>query len=198
MRTLRWGETFRELLDTQRQDRRGPMPDPRKTTTTKRLPLTGATAARLLTPLRAGMPALDSIHKTIAFAPKAGGPTYHIMRTTETDAYEQTPTALKLTKLLRAKGAPPSAALASAVKAKPSTGDNFAGNDRKAAKLSKAKPATKKFNDLKDLIASLAQRKHDDQTQAEDHYRADIRQGQRGRTQRRCGGVSICGQSRSR
>jgi len=34
------------------------MPDPRKTTTTKRLPLTGATAARLLTPLRAGMPAL--------------------------------------------------------------------------------------------------------------------------------------------
>jgi len=54
------------------------------------------------------MPALDSIHKTIAFAPKAGGPTYHIMRTTETDAYEQTPTALKLTKLLRAKGAPPS------------------------------------------------------------------------------------------
>src|SRR5213076_2781791 len=65
-------------------------------------------------------------------------------------------TALKLTKLLRAKGAPPSAALASAVKAKPSTGDNFAGNDRKAAKLSKAKPATKKFNDLKDLIASLA------------------------------------------
>ena len=132
------------------------MPDPRKTTTTKRLPLTGATAARLLTPLRAGMPALDSIHKTIAFAPKAGGPTYHIMRTTETDAYEQTPTALKLTKLLRAKGAPPSAALASAVKAKPSTGDNFAGNDRKAAKLSKAKPATKKFNDLKDLIASLA------------------------------------------
>src|SRR6266704_6001592 len=104
MRTLRWGETFRELLDTQRQDRRGPMSDLHNTTTTKRLPLTGATAARLLTPLRAGMPALDSIHKTIAFAPKAGGPTYHIMRTTETDAYEQTPTALKLTKLLRAKG----------------------------------------------------------------------------------------------
>src|SRR2546425_135542 len=73
MRTLRWGETFRELLDTQRQDRRGPMPDPRKTTTTKRLPLTGATAARLLTPLRAGMPALDSIHKPkITTAPTCG------------------------------------------------------------------------------------------------------------------------------
>src|SRR6266550_5913900 len=131
------------------------MPDPRKATTT-RLPLTGATATKTLTPMRPGMPAIDSIQKTLTLAPKAGGPTYHIMRTTETDAYEQTPTALKLTKLLRAKGAPPSAALASAVKAKPSTGDNFAGNDRKAAKLSKAKPATKKFNDLKDLIASLA------------------------------------------
>jgi len=80
------------------------MPDPRKTTTTKRLPLTGATAARLLTPLRAGMPALDSIHKTIAFAPKAGGPTYHIMRTTETDAYEQTPTRSQTDKITQSQG----------------------------------------------------------------------------------------------
>jgi len=47
------------------------MPDPRKTTTTKRLPLTGAPAAGPLTPLRVGMPALDSIQKTIKFAPKA-------------------------------------------------------------------------------------------------------------------------------
>jgi hypothetical protein len=131
------------------------MPDPRKTTTTKRLPLTGATAAMLLTPLRAGMPALDSIHKTIAFAPKAGGPTYHIMRTTETDAYEQTPPAVRLSKLLRTKGAPPSAALASAVKAKPPKSDNFTGKDRKAAKLSKAQANTENFKDLQDLIASL-------------------------------------------
>ena len=131
------------------------MPDPRKTTTTNRLPLTGATAGRPLNPLRAGMPTLDSIHKTIEFAPKAGGPTYHIMRTTETDAYEQTPPALKLAKLLRTKGAPPAAALAAAVKAKKPKGDNFAGNDRKAAKLSKAQADTENFSDLEDLIASL-------------------------------------------
>ena len=82
------------------------MPDPRKATTT-RLPLTGATATKTLTPMRPGMPALDSIQKTLTFAPRAGGPTYHIMRTTETDAYEQTPAALDLSKLLRTKGAPP-------------------------------------------------------------------------------------------
>ncbi len=131
------------------------MPDPTKTTTTTRLPLTGATAARAITPLRPGMPAMDSIQKTMTFAPKAGGPTYHIMRTTETDAYEKTPTAVDLSKLLRTKGAPPSAALAKAVQKKPSTGDNYAGTDRKAAKLSKAQGAAKAFGDLKDLIASL-------------------------------------------
>ncbi len=132
------------------------MPDARKTTTIRRLPLTGATAAMPLTPLRAGMPALDSIHKTLELAPKAGGPTYRIMRTTETDAYEQTPTAVKLATLLRTKGAPPAAALAAAVKSKAPKGDDFAGKDRKAAKLSKAQANTEKFKDLKDLIASLA------------------------------------------
>jgi hypothetical protein len=135
------------------------MPDARKTTSTTRLPLTGATATRALTPLRPGMPAMDSIHKTMTFAPKAGGPTYHIMRTTETDAYEKTSTAVDLSKLLRTKGVPPSAALAKAVKKPPSTGDNYAGTDRKAAKLSKAQGATKVFSDLKDLIASLAPEK---------------------------------------
>ena len=130
------------------------MPDPRKATTT-RLPLTGATATKTLTPMRPGMPALDSIQKTLTFAPRAGGPTYHIMRTTETDAYEQTPAALDLSKLLRTKGAPPTAALAKAAKKPPSTGDNYAGTDRKAAKLSKAQGPTKAFSDLKDLIASL-------------------------------------------
>jgi len=101
------------------------------------------------------MPAIDSIQKTLTLAPKAGGPTYHIMRTTETDAYEQTPAALDLSKLLRTKGAPPTAALAKAAKKQPSTGDNYAGTDRKTAKLSKAQGPTKAFSDLKDLIASL-------------------------------------------
>jgi hypothetical protein len=131
------------------------MPDARKTTATTRLPLTGGTAAKTLTPLRPGMPALDSIQKTMKLT-KAGGPTYHIMRTTETDAYETTSTAVDLSKLLRRKGAPPSAALAKSLKKKPSTGDNYDGTDRKAAKLSKATGAVKAFSDLKDLIASLA------------------------------------------
>ena len=131
------------------------MPDALKTTTTTRLPLTGATAGRLLTPSRVGMPALDSIQKTIDFAPKAGGRIDHIMRTTETDAYERTPAAVKLTKLLRAKGAPPSAVLAAAVKAQPPKGNIFVGSDRKAAKLSKAPASTENIKDLKDLIASF-------------------------------------------
>lgn len=131
------------------------MPNARKTTRTTRLPLTGATAKKPLTPLRPGMPAMDSIQKTMTIVPKAGGPTYHIMRTTETDGYEKTTTAVDLSKLLRTKGAPPSAALAKAVKKKPSTGDNYAGTDRKAAKLSKAPGAATTFSDLKDLIASL-------------------------------------------
>ena len=132
------------------------MPDPRKTTATKRLPLTGTTTGTPLVPLRAGMPAMDSIHTTMTFAPKAGGPSYRIIRTTETDSYETTPAAVKLSKMMRTKGAPPSAALAAAVKAKPPKGDNFAGSARKAAKLSKAQAAPEKFNDLKDLIGSLA------------------------------------------
>ena len=131
------------------------MPDARKTTSTTRLPLTGATTTTL-TPLRPGMPALDSIQKTMTLSPKAGGRTYRIMRTTETDAYEKTSTATDLSKLLRTKGAPPSAALAKAMNKKPSTGDNYAGTDRKAAKLSKAEGATEAFTDLQDLIASLA------------------------------------------
>jgi hypothetical protein len=102
------------------------------------------------------MPALDSIQKTMMFAPKAGGPIYHILRTTETDAYEQTSTAVDLSKLLRTKGALPSAALAKAIKKQPSTGDNYAGTARKAAKLSKAQAAGEAFSDLQDLIASLA------------------------------------------
>jgi hypothetical protein len=131
------------------------MPDPRKTTATKRLPLTGAAAATPLSPLRAGMPSLDSVHKTMAFAPKKGGPRYRIIRTTETDSYETTPPAVKLRKMLGTKKIPPKAALAAAVKAKPPKGDNFAGNDRKAAKLSKAQAKTEEFRDLKDLIGSL-------------------------------------------
>ncbi len=131
------------------------MADPRKTTITNRLPLTGASTGTPLAPLRPGMPALDTIHSTIPFAPKRGA-SYRIIRTTETDSYEKSPAALKIPKLLRTKGAPPSAPLQAAVAAQPPAGDNFQGTARKAAKLSKAQANTEKFKDLKDLIGSLA------------------------------------------
>jgi len=86
---------------------------------------------------------------------KAGAPKYRIMRTTETDAYEQTPAAVKLAKLLRAQK-PPLNRVRAAVKAKPPKGDNYGGSDRKLAKLSKAQGSTEKFGDLKDLVASFA------------------------------------------
>ncbi len=106
------------------------MADPRKTTITNRLPLTGASTGAPLAPLRPGMPALDTIHSTIPFAPKRGA-SYRIIRTTETDSYEKSPAALRIPKLLRTKGAPPSAPLQAAVAAQPPAGDNFQGTARK-------------------------------------------------------------------
>jgi hypothetical protein len=123
-----------------------------------RLLLTGAKAKAPLEPLKVGMPALDSIHddKT-EFTPRPGGPTYRIIKTTEVDTYEDTKAAVALSKALRGKMAPAAAALAKAVKHPPSPagGDNFAGNARKAAKLSIATGPVENFNDLSDLIASL-------------------------------------------
>jgi hypothetical protein len=130
------------------------MPDPKKTVMTKRLPLTGATTPAALNPLQVGMPSMDSIHQVTSFKPKAGGPTYQIIKTTETDSYETAAPVVSLAKKLRTKGAVPSAAVAAVSKAKPK-GDNFTGSDRKAAKLSKGTGKLEAFKDLKDLIASL-------------------------------------------
>ncbi len=115
----------------------------------KTIPLTGAKAAKPLDSTQRGMPALDSIHKTEMFKGK-----YHIIRTTEVDSYEKTPAALELSRVLRTKQ-PPAAAVASAVRRVPSTGDNFGGTDRKAAKLSIAKAPIEDFKDVNALIASL-------------------------------------------
>jgi hypothetical protein len=130
------------------------MSDPKKTVLTKRLPLTGATTSVTLNPLQVGMPAMDSIHQVTAFTPKAGGPTYQIIKTAETDSYDTSPPVLGLAQKLRSKGPVPSSAVAAVSQAKP-TGDNFTGVDRKAAKLSKGSGKLEKFKDLKDLIASL-------------------------------------------
>jgi len=140
------------------------MPDVRKKTRTNRLPLTGARAKRPLDLLRAGMPALDSIHDdSVTF--KSKGRTYRILKTTEVDSYETTPTAEALRKALHGKAKPAPAAIAAAAKLSPvkrprgpkpaAGGDNFAGTARKAAKLSQAVAPTENFSDMSNLIASL-------------------------------------------
>ncbi|HKD79044.1 MAG TPA: hypothetical protein VKH81_05080 [Candidatus Angelobacter sp.] len=120
----------------------------------EKLPLTGATLKTPLDMSRPGMPAADSIQNTMDFTPRAGGPTYQIIRTTESDAYDSAPSTKKVARLLRGEKTPSVTALAAAVKAKP-TGDNYQGTDRKAAKLSKATGQLENFADLQDLIKSL-------------------------------------------
>jgi hypothetical protein len=132
------------------------------------LKLTGTKASAPLDPLRPGMPALDSIldDKT-TFTPTPGGPTYRILKTTETDAYENTPPAVALRAALHGQKKPMKAALTAAFKlspAKPQPGlaaaaaarsDNFAGTDRKAAKLSVATAKLQTYKDVAQLIATL-------------------------------------------
>src|SRR6266436_2202435 len=105
------------------------MPNIHKKTQTKRLALTGAAAQDVLQPLRVGMPATDAIldDKT-TFTPKKGGPTYRILRTIETDAYETTPAALGFRKAIHGQKTPAVASMLAAAKKKPSTGDQFGGN----------------------------------------------------------------------
>jgi len=80
-----------------------------------------------LTPARSGM----------AAAPAAGAArTYQILITNQTDPYD----------------APVSLAAAATFAA---AGDNFAGTDRKAAKLAISDATTESFTDLKDLVATL-------------------------------------------
>jgi hypothetical protein len=117
------------------------------------LPLTGAPLKKPIDLARAGMPAGDTIHDVTAVPAKASRPAFQILHTTETDAYDKA--APQVASLLRAKKAPSSAAVASALKPAP-TGDNFAGTARRDAKLSKATAkTTEKFADVQKLIASL-------------------------------------------
>jgi hypothetical protein len=123
---------------------------------TRKLPLTGAKAQSALDPLATGMPAQDSIldDKT-TFRPKAGGPTYRILKTTEVDSYETTAAATGLRKAMHGIKTPALAAMLAAAKKPPSTGDQFAGSARMAAKLSIPTAPTKTFSDVAALVASL-------------------------------------------
>jgi len=133
--------------------------------------LTGRKAKQPLDLLRRGMPALDSIHDDSATF-KSKGRTYRILKTTEVDSYETTPTAMALRKVLHGKLAPAPKAIAAAAKLPPAKrprvkrprggkpapavgGDNFAGQARKIAKLSIASALTENFSDVGKLIASL-------------------------------------------
>jgi hypothetical protein len=103
-----------------------------------------ATTSTTVTPLRTGLPALDSIQTEMTLTPPvASGKTFRIIRTFEVDAYEIGPQAegVAVTLVERAAAA---------------VGDNFTGTARKAAKLSIANAPTEQFNDLKNLIKSLA------------------------------------------
>lgn len=124
-------------------------------TTITNLPLTGANAVTPLDPLRRGMPALDSIQKTVKFTPVAKGPAYTILKTTEVDSYEDTPAANALSKVLTGNHTPSVSALAVAMKAKVPTGDDFQGKASKAAKLSLGKGPTKSFSDVQALVKAL-------------------------------------------
>jgi len=102
------------------------------------------------------MPALDSIHDdSVAFKPKGARSTYRILRTTETDTYEKTDAALGFAKALHGKKIPATAAIKAAARKPPSTGDQFGGTDRKAAKLSVGSGKMEVFSDISKLIPTL-------------------------------------------
>ncbi len=144
------------------------MADVRKATRTNRLLLTGAKAKQPLEVLGRGMPALDSIHDDSATV-KSKGRTYRILKTTEVDTYESTPTAKALRKVLHGVPKPSPAAIAAAGKLSPlqrrrgggggkpapAGADAFAGTARMAAKLSIATAPVENFSDVSKLVASL-------------------------------------------
>ena len=112
------------------------------------LPLTGAKLSAPLDLSRRGMPALDSIHNVVKFK------SFKIVKSTEIDSYEESPSALALQKALMGRQ-PSSAALTKAMKKPAPKGDNFGGTQRKAAKISIATGKTKTFKTVSALIASL-------------------------------------------
>jgi len=132
------------------------MADLRKLRKKNYLPLTGKKAKTPLYPLQVGMPAMDSIHDdSITFKPKGARSHYRVLRTTEVDTYEKTPTAQAFAKALHGQKTPSIAAIRAASRRAPSTGDTFGGKDRKAAKLSIGTGKTEVFTDLSKLITTL-------------------------------------------
>ena len=126
------------------------MPKPPAQMKVTTLPLTGAKLAAPLLLTQRGMPALDSIHSVVKFKAK-----YRIIKTTEVDSYEDAHAEVASLVVKKPSGAMLTAAMMRMAAAAAPTGDNFGGTQRKAAKLSIAKGATKSFKDVSSLIASL-------------------------------------------
>ncbi len=121
-----------------------------------RLPLTGAPLAAPLEFQRTGMPTPDSVLEALEFTPVVGGPSYHLLRTTELDSYEASPAKDAVSHILQREHPPSVEELRAALQTRPvPTGDNFAGTARKAAKLSIAQSSPQSFADVRDLIATL-------------------------------------------
>ena len=121
----------------------------------ERLPLTNAPLVEPLDVTGTGMPALDSVHAVVSFTPTPGGPTFRILRTVETDAYESSPVKTQLSELVARGDAGPTAIADALAAAPPPRSDDFAGTARAAAKLSIGTGATETFVDVAALIASL-------------------------------------------
>lgn len=120
-----------------------------------RLPLTNAPLAAPLDLTGTGMPSLDSVHAVVNFTPIPGGPTFRILRTIESDAYESSPLKAAVSALVAA-GEPGPTAIADALVAAPrARSDDFAGTARAAAKLSVGTGDLETLADVAALIASL-------------------------------------------
>jgi len=124
------------------------MPKPPAQMTVRVLPLTGAKLSAPLDLSRRGLPALDSIQNVVKFKG------FKIVKSTEIDSYEESPSARALHKALTGRQ-PSTAAIAKAMKKPAPKGDNFGGTQRKAAKISIAMGKTKTFKTVSALIASL-------------------------------------------
>ena len=125
------------------------MPKPPAQMKVRVLPLTGAKLSAPLDLSRRGMPALDSIHNVVKFKSR-----FKIVKSTEIDSYEESPSARALQKALMGKQ-PSGVALMKAMKKPAPKGDNFGGTQRKAAKITIATGNTKTFKTVSTLIASL-------------------------------------------
>jgi len=130
------------------------MPDLHKLRKVTRLPLVDKPAKAPLYPLQVGMPAIDSIHDdSVTF--KGGRKNYQILKTAETDTYENSEAAQGFRAAIHGVKKPDPAAIAAAAAKPPSVGDDFAGTDRKASKMSIGTGKMETFADVSKVIATL-------------------------------------------